>query len=52
MIVHQTPSKQPYVVGCKTLTHQIEEIVAVIIVLKDQLVSAPFDHNMVMTEFG
>ena len=39
-------------VGCKTLTHQIEEIVAVIIVLKDQLVSTPFDHNMIMTEFG
>ncbi len=39
-------------VGCKSLTHQIEEIVAVVIVLKDQLVSTTFDHNMIMTEFG
>ena len=39
-------------VGCKTPIHQIEEIVTVVIVLKDQLVGTALDHNMIMTEFG
>ena len=32
--------------------HQIEEIAAVVIVLKDQLVSTTLDHNVIVTKFG